>query len=262
MRNIIYVYNDAGVGARASEVVPQLFRSFPGYAVSTIDAVGVCAGSWVERAAVIVMPGGADRPYQAALSGAGNRAIREYVLGGGSYLGLCAGGYYGAASIEFDRGLPTAIVEERELKFFMGAAVGPAYGAGSYDPYSERGARLSQLMDQTGQVGPVYFNGGCYFPGAALIPGVEILARYTDIDDLMEEKPAAVIRCAVGKGVAVLSGVHPEYTGTVLQSHAATSHFHEALERSGFRGRLMNRIIGAVGLGSVSAARVADGGMS
>ena len=51
-----------------------------------------------------VMPGGADRPYCAALNGEGNRRIRAFVEAGGAYLGLCAGAYYASQRVEFELG--------------------------------------------------------------------------------------------------------------------------------------------------------------
>jgi len=36
--------------------------------------------------------------------------IREYVEQGGMYLGLCAGGYYGAQKVEFEVGTPLEVL--------------------------------------------------------------------------------------------------------------------------------------------------------
>lgn len=51
----------------------------------------------------------------------------EYVEGGGSYLGLCAGAYYGCSSVEFEPGSSMEVSGDRELAFFPGAAIGAAY---------------------------------------------------------------------------------------------------------------------------------------
>jgi len=40
----------------------------------------------------------------------GNKLIREYVEQGGMYLGLCAGGYYGAQKVEFEVGTPLEVL--------------------------------------------------------------------------------------------------------------------------------------------------------
>ena len=56
----------------------------------------------------------------------------EYVNGGGSYLGLCAGAYYACARVEFEMGSELEVVGERELAFFPGigrGSVAPGEGA-------------------------------------------------------------------------------------------------------------------------------------
>ena len=149
-----------------------------------------------------IMPGGRDRPYAAALDGRGNAQIRSFVEQGGTYLGICAGAYYGAKRVEFERGSPLEVSEDRELAFFDGIATGPAYGPGfAYN--SEQGARMALLHTEQG-IMRVYYNGGCTFQGD--LQNVKIHARYQDI----KGHPPAIIECAVGKGQAFLSGVHLE----------------------------------------------------
>ena len=54
--------------------------------------------------------------------------------------------------------------------------------------------------------GYAYYNGGCAFRWSPDLNACQVLARYHDLVD----KPAAVVECAVGKGKAILSGVHFE----------------------------------------------------
>src|SRR5439155_581244 len=84
------------------------------------------------RYSLFIMPGGRDQPYHAGLQGEANQQIRAFVEEGGAYVGICAGAYYGSARVEFDRGFPLEVCEERELCFFSGTAVGPAYGKGTF----------------------------------------------------------------------------------------------------------------------------------
>ena len=51
----------------------------------------------------------------------------DYVKSGGSYLGLCAGAYYGCARVVFEPGTPLEVVGGRELQFFPGTARGAAF---------------------------------------------------------------------------------------------------------------------------------------
>jgi glutamine amidotransferase-like uncharacterized protein len=55
----------------------------------------------------------------------------EFVeLAGGSYLGLCAGAYYGSSRVVFEPGTPLEVIGDRELAFFPGIARGAAYPGG------------------------------------------------------------------------------------------------------------------------------------
>ena len=112
-------------------------------------------------------------------------------------------GYYGASSIEFDRGTSLEVIGTRELKFFPYQAVGPASGIGSYRYNSEYGARTS-LIQYRSQKLHIYFNGGAYFPLPEENSNVKILAFYEEISQ------PAILQCKVGKGIAILSGVHFE----------------------------------------------------
>lgn len=152
---------------------------------------------------LFIMPGGRDRPYHAALKGEGNAQIRSFVENGGTYLGICAGAYYGCRRVEFDQGFPLEVCEERELSFFPGKAVGPAYGKGTFEYESEKGARLARIQTPTG-IFQTYYNGGCFFEGD--LTHVKILARYLDLPG----HPPAIIECSIGQGKAILSGVHIE----------------------------------------------------
>lgn len=160
----------------------------------------------LEKFSLFIMPGGRDRPYHAALKGPANEKIRAFVENGGVYLGICAGAYYACRRIEFDLGFPLEVCEERELGFFPGKAIGPAYGNGTFEYKSEKGARLANIGTDGTERSPLkmYYNGGCTFEGD--YPHVRILARYLDLP----HHPPAIIECSVGKGKAILSGVHLE----------------------------------------------------
>ena len=151
----------------------------------------------------LIMPGGRDRPYHQALKGEPNRLLKQFVLDGGTYLGICAGAYYGCKSVEFEKGFPLEICEERELQFFSGKAVGPAYGKGIFSYGSETGARIAPLLTPYGMFYS-YFNGGCFFEGD--VSSCHVLATYADLP----KHPPAILEIPLGKGRAILSGVHIE----------------------------------------------------
>lgn len=106
---------------------------------------------------MLVIPGGADLPYVNDLSGDGTARIRKYVESGGKiqhslktkanrltviigrYLGICAGGYFGASEVQFEKGTPLEVCGPRDLKFFPGVARGCVYPGFEYK--SLRGSR-------------------------------------------------------------------------------------------------------------------------
>lgn len=166
---------------------------------------------WHKKTRLLIFPGGRDIPYHQALQGNKNQSIIDFVQNGGSFLGICAGGYFGSAAIEFERDGPLEVLGSRELKFFPGIARGPAYGPGKFSYRNQCGAQIAKLIVDSVSISSTsaaYYNGGCAFVDAEAYERVSILARYSDIQD----QPAAIVKCKVGDGQVVLSGVHPEYS--------------------------------------------------
>lgn len=183
------------------------------YELTLVDHNHFLGNQWQKETDLVIFPGGRDLPYHHALKGIGNSQLLEFVRLGGNFLGICAGGYYGCASVEFEKGGSLEIVQERELRFFPGIARGPAYGVGKFRYQSEKGAQIAQLnlfspSSSFNRSSSAYYNGGCSFIKAEQYENVSILAQYTNIKD----RPAAIVKCSVGTGIAILSGVHPEYS--------------------------------------------------
>ncbi len=196
--------------------------------------------SWHKSTKLLVFPGGRDIPYQKALQGLGNEQIVDFVQKGGSFLGICAGGYYGSAFIEFEKGGPLEVIAKRDLCFFPGIARGPAYGLGEFNYRDHTGAQIAHLeIDST--LYSSYYHGGCAFVGAENNPNVSIFARYADL----EAKPPAIVHCTVGQGQAILSGVHPEYSSHLEDARAQIPSilFSDLLEIEPLRRHIFRKII-------------------
>ncbi len=199
----ILIYKGAGANACCLRALSTQLRNLP---VKLVDHVGLDE-PWEAETQLLIFPGGRDIPYHNALKGPINARIRTFVEQGGRYLGICAGGYYGSQIVEFEKGHPLEVVATRELAFFPGIASGPAYGAGQFRYETEEGSKIALLTLPHDQTSTAYFNGGCTFLDATSHPNINILARYQDLP----QQPAAIIECLIGKGSAILSGVHPEY---------------------------------------------------
>lgn len=207
--SFILVYTDKGACPLSVKSLLHSLAKLP-HPVKTVDSQFLSTQEWEKDSTLLIMPGGRDKPYQTLLQGHANQKIRAFVRQGGSYLGLCAGAYYGCSSIEFEKGTSLEICEERELKLFPGIAEGPAYGVGYFQYESTSGSRLASLILNNNQKCSIYFNGGCFF--THLNKQTTILARYADITD----QPPAIIHTQFGSGNVILSGVHPEFTASAL----------------------------------------------
>ncbi|MBS0186371.1 MAG: biotin--protein ligase [Proteobacteria bacterium] len=218
----LYIYNGPGVSPISLLQMKESLKEVvdPSYVIKEIGPEEVIKGNWVKDAALYVMPGGADIPYCKSLSQNGNKVIKEYVNKGGSYLGVCAGAYYASDNIEFAKGTPLEVIGKRELSFFNGCAEGPVLAP--YDYATNSGARLSFIRwrdkgdpdIKKDTMFPAYFNGGCHFVDAKKVPNVTPLAFYKEPNG--KEDKAAIIDIKVGKGRALLSGVHFEYSPKLM----------------------------------------------
>jgi len=229
----ILVYSGDGTSRNSLAHTVHSLRALVGhhYDVMRIDAEGLASEPWEESTSLLIIPGGRDLPYTRDLNGATNDRIRAYVNSGGRFLGICAGGYYASDRIVFEAGKPMEVRGPRELKFFAGECRGTVYPGFVYDSESGADAVRIQLnpaafsaenslgFDETS----VYFNGGGYFVDAEQYGSTKVLAWYGigekgQIDPESPKRKAAMIACEVGQGLAVLSGVHPEYDSTMLDS--------------------------------------------
>ena len=196
------------------------------YSIETTTASQVLSGEWRHTTKLFVMPGGRDLPYVEALAGKGNQMIKEFVNSGGAYLGLCAGGYYGASEVEFEINNPSLrVCGSRELQFFPGKAHGTILPGFQYKSHMGAHSVAIQILNSTTITSTlnsstinVYYNGGCEF-----VPNKEIskkqpydvIASYQNCDHC--ETGYAIVSCNHGNGRVVLSGVHIEAEGTALQ---------------------------------------------
>lgn len=230
----ILIYHDEGACIQSVQSLRFALEQeglFTQYKLHLADRKTLKSPDWLKKTALLIMPGGRDRPYQQALQGEANENIRLFVEKGGRYLGICAGAYYSCRSFEFEKGHPLEIIEQRELAFFPGLAEGPAYGPGQFSYDHEQGARTARLSLYQENENPIasaaYYNGGCTFRGTEKEPEVKVIARYADIEGF----PPAIILCPIGKGLALLSGVHPEHPLKGLAEKKRRLLFQELLSR-------------------------------
>lgn len=206
----VLLYWDRGVGQHTGEETFQSLSTFFDPSLNRVKKVNhhfLQTTDWEATTILLVIPGGRDIPYHELLKGEANRKIVQFVEQGGSYLGICAGAYYGCGLIEFEKGGALDVCASRELAFFPGIAKGPALGHGLFCYRSYSGAEATDI--HTSFEGyenfstSVFYNGGCTFVSPENYPQVKVLANY-------QPHLAAIVECRKGKGKAILCGVHPE----------------------------------------------------
>jgi biotin--protein ligase len=210
----IIVYVDQGVdGAALKQTVKSLQQEVDpsSHRIRRMDAKTLKTEDWEKETALLIIPGGRDIYYHQALDGVGTSKMRRFVEDGGSYLGICAGAYFGSGSIEFEKGGSYEVCAPRSLAFFPGLAEGPAYGKNKYRADGMQGVEAARVSWE-GDAFHAYYNGGCHFGKVEGLPGVSVLSSYLELDN----DPAAIISCQIGEGTAVLSGVHIEFSVPVL----------------------------------------------
>ncbi|KAF9579606.1 biotin holocarboxylase synthetase [Lunasporangiospora selenospora] len=230
----ILIYSGEGTSRTSLAHTVRTLKALLGhhYDVMKIDAKGLLSEPWEESTSLLVIPGGRDLPYTRDLSGSAIDKIRGYVKSGGKFWGICAGAYFSSGRVCFEPNTPYEVKGSRELQFFPGECRGAVYPGFVYD--SELGAKAVEVHLEPGLSQPglvektrLYFNGGGYFVDAEATPGIEVLATYHDVAndedqgrgaEADKKKRASIIACQVEKGLALLSGVHPEYDAAHLDA--------------------------------------------
>jgi glutamine amidotransferase-like uncharacterized protein len=138
-----------------------------------------------KNAAVWIQPGGHSRTVGRNMSDDLKDRIREFVHGGGAYVGFCAGGFYATARIG-------------ELK---DAGLGLIAGRSKLYEKADADATVLPLI-WDGKERQIYWEGGpAFYPPKD--GDVEVTATYPD-------GTAAAVRDRYGKGRVYVTGAHPE----------------------------------------------------
>lgn len=255
-RGVVAVYVDDG--AAVGTVMRSVARELdPAYIVRAVLARDLDTRGFFDDIAVFIMPGGADLPYCRKLDGKRNALLRQWVDGGGRYIGICAGAYYACAEVRFHVGRADEVTGPRELCLLGAAAVGSLSEVAMPYDLTLRSASVVRLRLSDGRLAAAYYHGGPRFEftdGTA----ANMLARYEDIP----RQPAAVVKSNFGRGLVLLSGVHTEVSAAdllldVLASESREQYFGlladlQDVETS--RRQLWREFLSTVGLALTDAS--------
>jgi len=209
MKNIL-IYFSLGASCDCIKDTYYFFKHFASnskYEIKYIHYWNIINENWEETTELIIFPGEADSEYEKNLEKIGCEKIRNFVKSGGKYLGICAGAYFAGNSLEFAKGTKLEIIEKRSLTLFNGTTLGPILKPYSYE--DNPGACAAKLNFLGNEIYVYYNGGGTFIPRTNdSMKNVEIIATYTEKDNL-----PAIVKCKIGSGFAILSGVHFETSG-------------------------------------------------
>jgi len=225
MNDMILIYDDGMHGtAHIHMALAQLTDVPAHFCTATMIMDGCLSDNHTAR--LLIMPGGADLFFCEKLNGDGNARIKDFVAKGGSYLGICAGAYYGCAALDWACG---EIAGDRELAFYQGRATGPVYDwiENKDNIYEGSWIKAVEIETTDGYRFMTQYNGGPVFDvpphhGEREENGdIHTLATYSELN-----KPA-VIGGTFGQGKYVLSSPHIEIFG-----HLHTDRLYKFLNNS------------------------------
>ena len=163
-------------------------------------------GGCLDEADVLIMPGGSGSKPAAQLEEEGRRRIRDFVRGGGGYVGICAGSYLATTHYDWSLGLINAQVWDRAHWARGGGEVALRM--------SDAGWRL---LGRGGSVAVHYNQGPLLVPDDEPdLPGYEVLAVFeTEIAEKGAPAGAmtgthAIVRSTFGDGRVICYSPHPE----------------------------------------------------
>ena len=186
MDRLVCIY--AGAGAALAEDVEvaldELSIPYRGVSEQEIREGGL------EGCALLIVPGGYTAQYVDALGEEGFERIREFVAGGGGYIGICAGAYIAARRVEVP-GHPAGlgIIEIRNER---------RAGKGLKRIRIAKGEH--PVVEGCGEELEIWYQNG---PMMRAGEGVEVLAVYG-------EGAAAIVCSTYGQGRVVIFSPHPE----------------------------------------------------
>lgn len=202
------VFNDAGAAGNGVPRVTELLGATEDIKVTHLTGKEIASGA-LTNFDVVMFTGGSGSKQAASLGEQGREEVRQFVRGGGGYIGICAGAYLACSG--FDWGIGVLNAKTVSSKWMR--------GRGNVEiEMTNYGAALTSLPSGKREV--LYANGPIIQPDNKNgIPAYEPLAIFrTELakngspKGVMIDSPA-LARGTYGKGRVLFSSPHPEQTG-------------------------------------------------
>lgn len=206
----VALYDGPGTGGEGVPNISAIVRGMPEATVTLVGPADLRDRPLAAFSAV-VFPGGSARAQGQAIGEEAREHIREFVRGGGGYVGICAGAYLGTCRVEHYLSMVRAY---------------------HYSPWqrgrqrvhielTEYGRELLGLADRPGPFDVRYANGPLFFHEDGLVPDLdlppfEVIAHFRSparykgqVQEMMVDTPA-IVSAAFGGGRCILISPHPE----------------------------------------------------
>jgi len=161
----------------------------------------------------IVFGGGFAYPgYTLGIDAEGKQRLRDFVGGGGVFVGVCAGAYFACDELLYE-GETIGDESGYDLDLYDGRCEGPVAAVAHYPDWALAQIELPEHPSHASfgesLTNAVWYAGGPFFPDVDA--GVTVLARYADSGIEQQGEPAVIAR-TVGEGTVLLWGPHFEVT--------------------------------------------------
>lgn len=214
----IYLYvGDGGEEVHGTDVdkLKKIFqKAYPSSPIYEVTSSNFRPFQW-QSDSLVALPGGKCSGWKWLNNPLQVEELREFIQKGNMLFGVCAGAYACCKVSEYAVSSDFILKRERKLDLFEGKGMGPLLPDSGILSSIGPNARAIQVKWLSSKYsGYAVLSGGGYFVPHS--PGdkpenFEVLATYAEQP---EEKSIAVVKCKVGKGIAVLSFPHFEYQST------------------------------------------------
>jgi glutamine amidotransferase-like uncharacterized protein len=241
----ILIYNGKGANYTSAKALFEqcCLHSSKKYVVRYTAEEELQGTDWLHSTKTLIMGGGSPTEWAKALGDETLKKIQSFVFEGGTFCGVCAGAYFASeTSIFLDK------KTVRPYPLFSGQSLGPLFS--SFENYNDRSPETAKatkitLNGKDEDSGYLFYLGGPSFTPNNQ-QDTTVLASFCNTPC-----PApAIIRHTFGKGIVVLSGVHPEFSGrdhdpNLCDSLPMKNIIYTLLQSETFRQKTLQTILSA-----------------
>ena len=203
----VALYNDGGVGGSGIVRLTEQLSSDSRFAVAQVCGADVAAGA-LDEFDLLICSGGSGSAQARSLGDAGRTEVREFVSGGGDYVGICAGSYLACKGFSWGLGILDAKTVSPHWR--RGRAALPV-------DLTDHSRELFAWDATTATI--LYHNGPVIEPlGDPEIPDFTTLATFAE-EVAQNDAPAgvminspAIVLGDFGRGQVLCISPHPEQT--------------------------------------------------